>query len=139
VALDVHLVTPEREVWAGLAEEVVARGVDGDVGILNGHAPIMVQLAIGPLRIVRGEDQEDVWAVVDTGFMNVTSAGDGTRVDVLAAHAETTDQIDLEAARRRAEEMERRLENHNDGVAEAELAIARAELKKALTRITLAG
>jgi F0F1-type ATP synthase epsilon subunit len=71
--------------------------------------------------------------------MNVTSAGDGTRVDVLAAHAETTDQIDLEAARRRAEEMERRLENHNDGVAEAELAIARAELKKALTRITLAG
>jgi F-type H+-transporting ATPase subunit epsilon len=139
VALDVHLVTPEREVWAGPAEEVVARGVDGDVGILNGHAPIMVQLAIGPLRIVRGEDQEDVWAVVDTGFMNVTSGEDGTRVDVLAAHAETTDQIDLEAARRKAEEMERRLENHNDGVAEAEIASARAELKKALTRITLAG
>ena len=51
MSVDVHLVTPEREVWAGEAETVIARGVDGEVGILAGHAPMMVQLAIGPLRI----------------------------------------------------------------------------------------
>ena len=36
MALDVHLVTPEREVWAGSAEMVIARGSDGMVGILAG-------------------------------------------------------------------------------------------------------
>ena len=49
--LEVHIVTPEREVWTGPAEMLVARGVEGEVGILAGHAPMLVQLAIGPLRI----------------------------------------------------------------------------------------
>ena len=40
VALEVHVVTPEREVWSGQATEVIAHGVDGDVGILAGHAPL---------------------------------------------------------------------------------------------------
>ena len=40
--LDFHVVTPEREVWAGEAHTVVARGVDGEVGILAGHVPMMV-------------------------------------------------------------------------------------------------
>ena len=35
-SLDVHVVTPEREVWSGPAETVIARGVDGEVGILTG-------------------------------------------------------------------------------------------------------
>ena len=51
--LDVHVVTPERELWSGEASTVVARGVAGEVGILSGHAPMMVGLAIGPLRILR--------------------------------------------------------------------------------------
>ena len=60
-AVEVHVVTPEREVWAGQAETVIARGVDGEVGILTGHAPMMVQLAIGPLRIQAERQPEIAW------------------------------------------------------------------------------
>jgi hypothetical protein len=70
VALEVHLVTPEREVWVGMAEMLIAHGVDGDVGILGGHAPLLVQLAIGPVTILL-EDGEMLEAVVDGGFLHV--------------------------------------------------------------------
>ena len=50
--VEVHIVTPVREVWTGEVQELIARGVDGEVGILGGHAPLLVQLAIGPLRML---------------------------------------------------------------------------------------
>ena len=140
--VDVHLVTPERKVWAGEAETVIARGVDGEVGILAGHAPMMVQLAIGPLRIHR-EGGDGIAAVIDGGFMHVTSgggagdAGRGTRVDVLAAHAELAGDIDVDAARSRVAELEEQLQNHDTQLAEADVAAIRGELKKALARIAL--
>jgi F-type H+-transporting ATPase subunit epsilon len=150
--VEVHVVTPEREVWAGQAETVIARGVDGEVGILTGHAPMMVQLAIGPLRI-QSEGQPEIAAVIDGGFMHVSSAADrdevsaadrdgtgaaATRVDVLATGAELADDIDVEAARARAAELQERLQDHDTHLAEAEIASLRSELKKALARINLA-
>ena len=158
--VEVHVVTPEREVWAGQAETVIARGVDGEVGILTGHAPMMVQLAIGPLRI-QTEGQPEIAAVIDGGFMHVSSGADrgegsgadrgegsgadrgeataaATRVDVLATGAELADDIDVEAARARAAELQERLQDHDTALAEAEIASLRAELQKALARITLA-
>lgn len=129
-ALDVHVVTPEREVWAGAARMVVARGVAGEVGILPGHAPLLIRLAIGVLRIQREDGRWEV-AVVDGGFLHVTSGEQGTRVDVLAAHAEMAGDIDRRAAEARVEEMRARL-------AQAEDAEARAELAKALARVELA-
>ena len=150
-SVEVHVVTPEREVWAGQAETVIARGVDGEVGILTGHAPMMVQLAIGPLRI-QTEGQPEVAAVIDGGFMHVSSAADRdgssaadrdeasavTRVDVLATGAELADDIDVEAARTRAAQLQERLQDHDTHLAEAEIASLRSELQKALARITLA-
>ncbi len=150
-SVEVHVVTPEREVWAGQAETVIARGVDGEVGILTGHAPMMVQLAIGPLRI-QTEGQPEVAAVIDGGFMHVSSAADrdeasaadrdeasaATRVDVLATGAELADDIDVEAARTRAAQLHERLQDHDTHLAEAEIASLRSELQKALARITLA-
>jgi F-type H+-transporting ATPase subunit epsilon len=151
VTLDVHVVTPEREVWTGEAHTVIARGIDGVVGILTGHAPMMVQLAIGPLRIQR-DGEPELAAVVDGGFMHVTSAAAedeaddranrarSTRVDVLAAHAELASDIDVEAARERAAELEQQLaQNHDTHLAEADVASIRAELRKAVARISLAG
>jgi F-type H+-transporting ATPase subunit epsilon len=135
VSLDVHIVTPEREVWVGEAEEVIAHGVDGDVGILTGHAPLLVQLDIAPLRI-KLADGSWVLSVVDGGFLHVTSEGGASRVDVLASHAELADEIDLAAARFRREEAERALQNHETHVAEAD---AQAELRRAIARIDLVG
>lgn len=136
--LEVHVVTPERELWSGEASTVVARGVAGEVGILAGHAPLMVRLAIGPLRILR-EGEGELAAVVDGGFMHVTSAGDVTRIDVLAANAEMLDEIDVDAARRRAAELEAQLGERDTGLAEADIEAIKGSLLKAQARINLAG
>jgi F-type H+-transporting ATPase subunit epsilon len=138
VSLEVHLVTPEREVWSGPARMLVARGVEGEVGILAGHAPLLVRLAIGPLRILTDDEGERV-AVVDGGFLHVTSEAGATRADVLASQAELLEEIDVELARARAAELEQQIQNHDTHLAEAELARVRAELRKAQVRIGLAG
>ena len=130
MALEVHVVTPEREVWSGPATMVIARGVEGEVGILEGHAPLLIRLAIGALRI-QHEGQEH-WAVVDGGFLHCVSLEEGTRVDVLATTASLESEIDVERERRRVEEMEKR-------IAEVDDAGAHIELAKALARINLRG
>ena len=129
--VEVYVVTPEREIWSGTAEMLIARGVDGELGILGGHAPMMVQLAIGPLRIQpEGDASQEVRVVVDGGFMHVTSEGSETRVDVLANGAALEDEIDVEAARRRLEELGSQDQDDED----VQSAMARAE-----ARINLAG
>ena len=129
MALEVHLVTPEREVWGGPAQMVIARGTDGMVGILAGHAPLLIRLAIGPLRI---QDEAGAWlqAVVDGGFLHVTSHEEATRVDVLATGAEMASEVDQQAAETRAAELQARL-------AEGDDATVRTELAKALARTGL--
>jgi F-type H+-transporting ATPase subunit epsilon len=117
---------------------LVARGVEGEVGILAGHAPLLVRLAIGPLRILTDDEGERV-AVVDGGFLHVTSEAGATRADVLASQAELLEEIDVELARARAAELEQQIQNHDTHLAEAELARVRAELRKAQVRIGLAG
>jgi F-type H+-transporting ATPase subunit epsilon len=129
--LEVHLVTPEREAWTGEVQELIARGVDGEIGILGGHAPILVQLAIGPLGLLLA-DGSWLRAVVDGGFLHVSSREGVTRADVLAAHAELAGEIDVDAARRRLQEWEERSQGDDDEVAKAEIA-------KATARIGLAG
>jgi F-type H+-transporting ATPase subunit epsilon len=126
VPIEVHLVTPEREVWSGSVQMVIAHGIDGDVGILGGHAPLLVQLSIGVLRI---QHEDETWesAVVDGGFLHVSSEGDSTRVDVLATDAELANEVDVAAARERLERYERLFEENN-GVAQAEIAKASARI-----------
>jgi F-type H+-transporting ATPase subunit epsilon len=83
--LEVFLVTPEREVWSGEATMVIARGTEGEVGILAGHAPLLIRLMKGgTVRIQHGGTEEK--AEVDGGFMHVSTdaEADVTRVDVLA-------------------------------------------------------
>lgn len=128
---DAFLVTPEREVWSGQATMVVARGTEGEVGILAGHAPMLIELAIGPLFIDPMEG-ERVAAAIDGGFLHVVTNEGETRVDILAEHAELRNEIDLDRARRQKDEAERKIQNHEDAEAITELA-------KAVTRIDLAG
>jgi F-type H+-transporting ATPase subunit epsilon len=127
--LDVHVVTPEREIWSVQAAMVIARGVEGEVGILPQHAPLLIRLAVGPLRIRMDGTQEA--AVVDGGFLHVTTTEGVTRVDVLASYAEMAGQIDLRAAEYRVQELQRALSQRDD-------AGLRAELAKAMARVELA-
>ena len=127
--LDVHVVTPEREIWSGQAAMVIARGVEGEVGILPQHAPLLIRLAVGPLRIRMDGTQEA--AVVDGGFLHVTTTEGVTRVDVLASYAEMAGQIDLRAAEYRVQELQSELGQRDD-------AGLRADLAKAMARVELA-
>jgi F-type H+-transporting ATPase subunit epsilon len=75
---------------------------------------------------------ERVGAAIDGGFLHVVTREGDTRVDVLAEEAELREEIDLEKARRKREDAERRLQGGEDAQAAADLA-------KAATRIDLAG
>lgn len=127
---EVVLVTPEREVWSGEATLVVARGTEGEIGIMAGHAPTLIQLGIGPL-FVHPAQGERVAAAIDGGFLHVTSSGDYTRVDVLAEHAELAPEIDTERARRDQADAEARVRASADDVGAA------ADLARATTRLNL--
>ena len=102
--LEVHLVTPEREVWAGEADFVTARGVDGDLGVLPGHAPLLAALAVGPVFIDAGGSRTAV--VVDGGFLHVAHDDDITRVDILAEHALLSDELGQDSAESREQRAE---------------------------------
>ena len=122
--LEVHVVTPERELWRGEADMVVAKTVEGQLGVLPGHAPLLALLDIGPLRVKA--DGDEVRAVLDGGFLHVAN----DRVDVLAEHAEMAGEIDVEQARALREELERRVREGD--------ADARADLARAIARLDLA-
>jgi F-type H+-transporting ATPase subunit epsilon len=121
--LEVHLVTPEREVWAGEADFVTARGVDGDLGVLPGHAPLLAALAVGPVFIDAGGSRTAV--VVDGGFLHVAHDDDITRVDILAEHALLSDELgedSAESREQRADEL--RSEDRLDEAREEEAKAA---------------
>lgn len=92
----VGLVSPERQLWAGDAEMVVARTLDGELGILPGHIPLLGLLAEGGVvRIKPGGGQPEVTAAVHGGFLSVSKQG----VSILAETAELAHEIDVQAAR----------------------------------------
>ena len=123
--LEVHVVAPEREVFTGEADMVVAKGTEGDVGILPGHAPMLVRLAIHHVRLFEGGQVQET-ILVDGGFLHVTPGEDeeATRVDVLADHAALPGEIDAAAARSRVDELRRRAEETGEVGAQADLAKA---------------
>lgn len=96
--MQVQLVAPDRMVWSGEAEIVLARTVDGELGILPRHAPLLGVLVEYPVTIRRSGD-DDLVAAVHGGFLSVSSEG----VDVLAEVVELADEIDVARARQALE------------------------------------
>jgi F-type H+-transporting ATPase subunit epsilon len=76
--LQVEIVSADRKVWAGEASQVSARSIDGDLGILPGHTPILCVLAEGEVRV----NADGSWrsAQIDGGFLSV----DHDRVTIIA-------------------------------------------------------
>lgn len=92
--LNVQLVAADRAVWSGEASIVIARTLEGDVGVMPGHEPLLGELANGVVTI-RAVDAEDVFAAVYGGFLSV----ENDNVSILAEVAELAQEIDLEQAR----------------------------------------
>ena len=81
--LKVAIISPERTVYEGEAEMVVAPAWDGEVGVLRGHAPMLVLLGDGEMRVTRGGTVERFR--VSGGFMQVAD----DNVTVLSESATT--------------------------------------------------
>lgn len=70
MALQVEVVSPERVLFSGEADMVVARAEGGDIAFLTGHAPFLGELGAGVVR-VKLSDGSDVKVSVDGGFVEV--------------------------------------------------------------------
>lgn len=124
-----EIVTPERKVYAEEVDFIVARGVEGELGILPNHIPLVTPLKIAPLEVKKGGNRDAI--AVSGGFMEVRK----NKVVILAESAELPEEIDIERARAAKERAERRLRAKQD-----EIDFRRAEmaLQRALTRINVA-
>jgi F-type H+-transporting ATPase subunit epsilon len=130
VPLTVQVVTPEREVEvADDVELVIAKGVEGDVGIMPGHAPLLIALGLGPLTIVRAGDRREVMAV-DGGFLQVSR----DQVIVLAEYAVLPTEIDTAEIEREISELRRRATAEADAD-DVKRRLARAEVVQAVARM----
>jgi F-type H+-transporting ATPase subunit epsilon len=68
--LQISIVAADHEVWAGAARQIVARTLEGEIGILPGHEPILALLAPGEVR-VSATDGSTIRIRADDGFLSV--------------------------------------------------------------------
>lgn len=96
--LSVEIVSPERQVWAGEGDMVIAKTVEGEIGIQPGHVPVLALLAQGSVvRVLGGRETGEVRAAAHGGFISVA---EGSRVSILAETAELAEDINVERARK---------------------------------------
>ncbi|HUT96921.1 MAG TPA: F0F1 ATP synthase subunit epsilon [Dehalococcoidales bacterium] len=123
------VVTAEREVFSDEVDEVVAPGVEGQLGILPHHAPLMTTLLPGELLIKKGG--EEFYLAITGGFIEARP----DRIIVLADAAERVEEIDIA----RAEEAKRRAEQRlAEGVPGVDTGRAEAALRRSLIRLQVA-
>ena len=95
MTLRVTLVVPEGEIWSGNAERMVAKTLDGEIGLLPNHAPVIGVLYEGSMVQIRPEGGgPDVFAAVTGGFLSMSE----NRVSILARQAQLGTDIDTAAA-----------------------------------------
>jgi len=127
--LRLEIITAERQVFADDVNVVVAPGIEGELGILPHHAPLMTMLTPGELLIRK--DGEETYMSVSGGFLEVRP----DKILILADACERAEEIDIEraeAAKRRAEE---RLKTRTP---EVDVAQVQAALLRSLVRLKVA-
>jgi F-type H+-transporting ATPase subunit epsilon len=121
-----EIVTPERLAYSDTVESVQLPGVEGELGVLPHHTPLVSMLGLGELKI-RKDGEIETFAIAG-GFLQVRP----DKVVVMAEMADMAAEIDLEKAAEARKEAERALEGgFHEG---ADLAAARAALQVALLR-----
>ena len=133
MTLHVELLMPDRSLWSGEAGLVIAKTLEGDIGVQTGHSPVFGILSPGSLvriREVPGDDNpgDVVRAAVRDGFLSVT----GNRVSILASVGQLATEIDVAAARVD-------LENATAEIGSAAAAEESADVRYARARLRAAG
>ena len=114
----VELVAVDRLVWQGEAVAVNARTLEGEIGILPEHSPLLGVLAEGHAVRIELEDGEEISVAAHGGFISVSN----NEVQILVERAELADEIDVDSARSDAEQYK----NADEDDAESRAAYLRA-------------
>ncbi len=123
-----EIITAERLVYSDDVDVVVVPGIEGQLGILPHHAPLMTALQPGELMVRK--NGEESYLAVSGGFMEVL----GNRVTILADAAERSDEIDEQRAQQAVERARERLEKRE---ADIELEQALHSLRRAQVRLNV--
>lgn len=124
--LYLKVVTPDKLFFEGEIDMLVARTIEGDVGILLNHSPLVTILDIGRLVIKDGDERKI--AACAGGYIDVRN----NNITVVSDACEWEEEIDINRAQRAKERASKRLEDKDTDTFKAELA-----LKKAINRINV--
>jgi F-type H+-transporting ATPase subunit epsilon len=130
-SIQLIVVTPERQLLQETVVEVTIPGLDGELGILPGHAPLITELGIGELRYRTVASSETVPLAIVRGFAEVLP----DRVTVLAETAERATEIDLSRAEAALARAQKRLASNDTNIDWDRASVA---LQRAVIRIQIA-
>lgn len=125
-----EIATAERVVYSEDVEILVAPGMDGQLGILPNHAPLLTALQPGEIRVVR--EGEESYMAVSGGFLEVMA----NRVTILADTAERAEEIDIERAEEAMQRAQERIET--GGASDMDLQRALASIRRSQARLLAA-
>ena len=121
-----EIITAEREVYSDDVDALGAPGIEGQLGILPHHAPLMTALQPGEMMIRK--DGEESYLVVTGGFMEVL----GNKVTILADACERSDEVDEERAQTAVNRARERMEHRESDL---QLDQAVSSLRRAQVRL----
>jgi F-type H+-transporting ATPase subunit epsilon len=125
---NLEIVTPERKFFSDEVEMVILKTPEGEMGILAGHTPMVVAVAIGPIRIKKGGEWLE--AVLTEGFMEIKQ----DKTVILTDSAEWPHEIDINRAKAAKERAEERLRRQ---LSQVELVRSETALARALARLRI--
>ena len=130
-AIELIVVTPERQLLRETVVEVTVPGLEGQLGILPGHAPLITELGIGELGYRTATSNRPTFLAIVRGFAEVLA----DRVTVLAETAERAEEIDLSRAEAALARAEKRLAVNDTNIDWDRAAVA---LQRAVIRVQVA-
>ena len=121
--LRLEIVTPEEKAYSDDVDMVVIPGVEGELGVLPMHVPLMTELLPGLLRIVKDGKQSEL--VIGNGFAEVTQTSVSILTD-MAIEEQAIDEVAADEALKRAETALKDKSLQGDDLADVEAALARS-------------
>jgi F-type H+-transporting ATPase subunit epsilon len=129
--LHLEIVTPEARVYSDEVASVVLPGVEGELGVLPNHIPLMTMIKPGELRVVKG--RENLSLATGEGFVEVM----GDRVTVLTDMALREEEIDVEGVEAALKRAEEELKRKKPGVEDAEVVLLMVQIQKSVAQLNL--
>jgi F-type H+-transporting ATPase subunit epsilon len=130
MSLTLEIVTPEARVYSDTVDTVVIPTVEGEIGILPGHIPLLTQVGAGELRVLKNGKTELL--AVGNGFAEI----DGDKVSILAESAIAEEKIDVDAAEKAMQRAQEALRG-KDSLDAAEVERLESIVRSAVVQLDL--